>query len=209
MKATSLAVLGIALGLALLGTGGWASGGASAAAGIQVSSVTPAKGPANNDVLVVIHGTGFPTSSDCAGPIIDITIGGSSAFPLEPPTAIEVRVVAPPGGAGPVDIVVKNLCNGTAATVRGGYTYLTASLVRGSVPPNGGYGLFVFGGGTNAELVKASGCPAATASFWATNSTGQFVTYIPGAAVEVANASWNQLFPDGIPYGTALIGRCV
>lgn len=80
--------------------------------------------------------------------------------------------------------------------------------VNGSIPTAGGIGLVVFSGGTSAQLVTASGCPAASAAFWADDGAGGFVTYIPGAAVAVVNAGWDAKFPNGIPANTALIGRC-
>lgn len=80
--------------------------------------------------------------------------------------------------------------------------------VNGSIPAAGGIGLVVFSGGTSAQLVTASGCPAASAAFWADDGAGGFVTYIPGAAVAVVNAGWDAKFPNGVPANTALIGRC-
>lgn len=189
---------------------GGATDAGLAATNIQVTSITPDKGPAGSQGIVVISGSGFPVSGQCEGPIIDVTFGGLSAFPLEVPSATQVRVVAPAQSVGAVDVVVKNNCDGSVATVKNGYTYTSPGIIGGAKPPlAGGYGLFVFGGGANEQLVTASGCPKATATFWATNRAGQFVTYIPGSAVEAVNAPWNALFPDGVPYNTALVGRCV
>ncbi len=64
------------------------------------------------------------------------------------------------------------------------------------------------GNSVRGSLLEASGCPEATATFWATNEDGDFVTFIPGAAVEVVNAAWRDLFGSAIPYYTALLGRC-
>lgn len=83
----------------------------------------------------------------------------------------------------------------------------TGTIVSGSIPPTGGFGIIVFGGGTNEQLVTASGCPEETAVFWAT-SGGQFITYVPGSNVGAVNAQWNALFAGGIPANTGLIGRC-
>ena len=74
--------------------------------------------------------------------------------------------------------------------------------------PRSGTGIAVFTGGSNAELVAASGCSSATAAFFATNPAGQFVTFAPAATVAAANASWNALFPAGIPSNTPIVGRC-
>jgi hypothetical protein len=84
----------------------------------------------------------------------------------------------------------------------------TGTIVSGSIPQTGGFGIIVFGGGTNEQLVTASGCPEETAVFWAT-SNGAFVTFVPGSDVSVVNDAWNALFPSGIPATTGLIGRCV
>jgi hypothetical protein len=79
------------------------------------------------------------------------------------------------------------------------------TIVAGSVPQVG-FGLLVFGGGTNEQLVEASGCPPLIARFWA-SSGGEFVVFIPGSKIAVVNAVWNTLFKDGIPENTPLIGR--
>lgn len=158
-------------------------------------------------MIVVIEGTGFPDgAAACPGPVVDIKFGAISTFPLDPPTATSVRVVSPTVlPPGPVEVTVTNHCDGTSDTIT--YTYLGIGLLAGSIPEGGGFGLIVFGGGTNAELVEASGCPEATATFWAT-SGGDFVPFIPGAAVDAVNDAWNELFGGTIPYNTALAGRC-
>ena len=74
------------------------------------------------------------------------------------------------------------------------------------LPPGGG--LFVFGGGTNAQLVTASGCNASTSVFWTTDAGGAWVGYIPSVPVAVVNAAWNTLFPSSIPAGTPIFARC-
>ena len=82
-------------------------------------------------------------------------------------------------------------------------------LTTGAIPTSGGFGLVVFGGGSNGELLAASGCPRATAAFWATDAQGAFVPFVPASTVAVVNESWNAMFPYGIPAGTPLIGKCV
>jgi hypothetical protein len=106
---------------------------------------------------------------------------------------------------------VVNLASGTVGggTGTGTGTGGTGTISSGSVPASGGFGLIVFGGGTATQLVTASGCPAATAAFWAT-SAGAFVTYIPGTTIAAVNAAFLALFPSGnIPANTALVGKCV
>lgn len=84
----------------------------------------------------------------------------------------------------------------------------TAKIESGSVPAAGGFGLFVFGGGTTEQLVAASGCPAATSAFWASDASGGFDVYVPGARIASVNAAWNARFAPAVPPGTALLGRC-
>lgn len=79
-------------------------------------------------------------------------------------------------------------------------------IVSGSIG-RAGPTFFVFGGGTNDDLVVATGCPRMSLGLWAAASTG-FVAYIPGADGEQVNAAWNMLFPFGIPANTPLWGWC-
>jgi hypothetical protein len=174
--------------------------------GISIESITPSTGLAGiQGPVVVISGTGFPDGAECPGPVIEVKFGVEHAFPLEIPSSTQVRVVAPALPAGPVEVTVTNFCSQTSDTIT--FTYLSPGILSGSIPEGGGFGLFVFGGGTNEELLAASGCSEFSATFWAT-SDGDFVTFIPGAAVAAVNEAWAALFPDGIPHNTALIGRC-
>ncbi len=79
-------------------------------------------------------------------------------------------------------------------------------LLDGAIPDQG-VGLILFGGGTNEELLAASGCAAEAARFFATVD-GRFIGYIPGAQVAVVNADWDAHFPDGLPAHLALLARC-
>ncbi|MEZ4553570.1 MAG: IPT/TIG domain-containing protein [Dehalococcoidia bacterium] len=182
---------------------------ARAESDVLISALTPDHGLTDAEIVTTISGSGFPTSDDCDGPIVEILFDGVSAFPLVPPTRTELKVMPPAHSPGRVDVTVRNLCNGSSDTLPAAYTYTAPTILGGSIPEDGGFGLFVFGGGSNEDLVEASGCPSATATFWATNSSGQFVTFIPGAAVHAVNDAWNQLFPQGVPFNTALIGRCL
>ena len=104
--------------------------------------------------------------------------------PVATPTPIQVTTTSPP----PTVIATPRFTTGTF--------------------PRSGTSIAVFGGGTNAELVTASSCPGTTAVFFATNPAGQFVTFVPVATVASVNASWNALFPNGIPTNTPIVGRC-
>ncbi|MFA7295600.1 MAG: hypothetical protein WC211_00260 [Dehalococcoidia bacterium] len=80
-------------------------------------------------------------------------------------------------------------------------------LLSGSVPASGGFGLFVFAGGTNEEMLAATGCPGTSAAYWALTN-GAFTVFIPGTRIAAVNAEWSRLFASGIPAGTVLLGRC-
>ena len=79
-------------------------------------------------------------------------------------------------------------------------------VLAGDIPATGA-ALVVFGGGTNQQLIAASGCPLETVAFYA-SAAGTFVPFIPGAAVSAVNAQWNARFPGGIPASTVLLARC-
>jgi hypothetical protein len=79
--------------------------------------------------------------------------------------------------------------------------------VTGPVPARG-FGLFVFAGGTPAQLLAASGCPVGTAAFWVSDGRGDFVVWVPGTTVAAVNAPWLALYPNGLPPNTAVLGRC-
>lgn len=88
-------------------------------------------------------------------------------------------------------------------------TPVPAGIVTGgSIPREGGFGIIVYGGTVDA-IKSAAGCPATstTAAFWA-GINGEFVPYVPSARVAAVNAVFLSAFAQGIPPGTALIGRC-
>ncbi len=102
--------------------------------------------------------------------------------------------VAVPGGTA---------SSGTPSTPS---TPSAGSVTSGSVPAAGGFGFFVYGGPVSG-LAAATSCPAGTAAFWATVN-GEFVTNVPGTTISAVNAAFNAAFPNGIPAGTALLGKC-
>lgn len=84
----------------------------------------------------------------------------------------------------------------------------TGALSGGAIPPDGGFGLAVFRGGTATQLVQATGCPATTAVFYFT-AGGAFVLYVPGTAVTSVNEAFLATFPGGaVPANTAFLGKC-
>lgn len=74
--------------------------------------------------------------------------------------------------------------------------------------PSTGFGLVVFSGGTEQQLLSATMCPASTAAFWASDGRGGFLAYVPGTTIAAVNAPWFADFALGIPTDTPLIGRC-
>ena len=85
----------------------------------------------------------------------------------------------------------------------------TGRIISGSIPPNGGFGLVVFGGGTYAQLVSAAVCPGLRVVFWVTRD-GAFLVFVPGTAVAAVNSGFQAAFPnESIPVNTALLGRCL
>ena len=82
-----------------------------------------------------------------------------------------------------------------------------AGRILSGVVPQQGIGLIVFGGGTDAELLAASGCPSDTAAFWSFQE-GQYVQLLPGVPIPIVNAEWRNKFPAGIPADTPLMARC-
>ncbi len=85
-------------------------------------------------------------------------------------------------------------------------------ILFGSPPPeDGGFGTFAFSCGTLEELLTASGCPEATATFFYNKPDGSFAVYIPGSEVAVVNAEFLGIF-DGDPTideTTIFTAKCV
>lgn len=176
-------------------------------AGIAVTGVSPASGPSGTPTLITINGQGF-----LAGAIV--TVGGvpaTNVTVISPVLILASVPTSPP--AGPATVVVSN-AGGAGAALPGGFTYTAGTptpapnpVVRASTFPAGGSGLFVFPGGSNSALVAASGCPAGRVVFWATDSKGQWVGYIPTAPA-VINITWDALFPNGLPAGIPIFVKC-
>jgi len=88
----------------------------------------------------------------------------------------------------------------------------TTGILYGFKPPAaGGFGTFAFCGGTYAQLLAASGCPAATSAFFYNKPSGTFAVWIPGSEVAAANAEIYSIFPSEhtpIPAGTIWTAKC-
>lgn len=197
---------GIITGLAT----GFTYSATPAASTLTVTGVSPSSGPMAGGTLVTITGQGFS-----AGAIV--TVGGVPATNVTVLSSTQMLASTPASSvSGPATVVVTMNNFGNALT--GAFTY-TASATGGTTAPTpppttqapglapGTSGLFVFRGGSNADLAVASGCPAGRLVLWATDAKGQWVGYIPTAPA-VINVSWDALFPNGIPAGTPIYVRC-
>ncbi len=178
--------------------------------GASVTSVSPSSGPSSGNTAISISGTGFmPGATVTVGGVsIGSTVVSSTLITATTPAvtgtgSVTVTVMNP--GASPVSLL-NAFTYGTSTTSTGGGGSPGPGGASNPVPAAGG--LFVFGGGTNAQLVAASGCNASTAVFWATDSKGAWIGYIPSVPVAVVNAAWLALFASGIPAGTAIYARC-
>lgn len=192
---------------------GSSSGGTTVTAPVPLTPGAQAVVAADGDCLRV---RAVPALSGatltCMPTGASITIAGGTA---EADGYKWLRITGPSGTSG---WAVEQYLRGTAAPTSAGGApaaevapplrapSTTGKIVSGTIPAQGP-GLIVYGGGSKEELFSASGCPKATAVFW-TSQDGKFVTYIPAATVAVVNAAWDDTFPEGIPPGTALVGRC-
>ncbi len=172
--------------------------------GPEVAGVAPSPSPASS--VVTIFGVNFAENAT-------VKFGTVAGTEVDVVNEHQIKVKVP-AGTGTVDVTVTNPDTQTD-TLDDAFTYGQAqgggapgTIISGSIPIAGGFGLFVFGGGTSQQLLTASGCPQSTATFFSTNS-GAFVVYIPGSGVQAVNAAWNALYANGIPATTALIGKCV
>ncbi len=83
---------------------------------------------------------------------------------------------------------------------------IVGRILTGVIPPRG-VALILYGGGTEAQLLAASGCPRETASFW-TFQNDAFVRLIPAAGVPIVNAEWRAIYPDGVLPKVPLMASC-
>jgi len=160
---------------------------------------------------------GFPvslpvTASDPEGQQLTFVWEQLSGQPVELNSFGALATFQAPGTAGILQFKVTAYdpyLHAGSATVNVTAYVSAGKLTYGEVPREGGFALVVFGGGLSLDLVYASGCPPATASFWTTDNAGRFVVYLPGSTVAVVNAAWEAKWGDeGIPEGTPLLGRC-
>ena len=178
---------------------------------VSINSVTPPIGPSGGGTAITIYGTGFVSGAT-------VTISGISVSATVVSSTQITAVTPAVSGTGAVTVTVTNPSASTAS-LPSAFTYSAGGTSGGTSTGSGttggstnplpaGGGLFVFAGGTNAQLLTQSGCKASTAVFWTTDSAGAWIGYIPSVPVAVVNAAWMALFPTSIPAGTPIFARC-
>lgn len=174
-----------------------------------ISGVTPSSGPSSGGTAITILGSGFL-------PGATVTVGGVSVAANVVSSSLITATTPAVTGTGNVSVSVANP-GSSAFSLPSAFAYTAGGTSTGtggtgtggtSSPVPSGGGLFVFGGGSNAQLLAASGCSANTAVFWTTNAAGAWIGYIPSVPVAIVNATWTSLFPNGIPAGTPIYARC-
>ena len=184
---------------------------APATTGVSITGVSPSTGPSAGGTLIFINGTGFVSGAT-------VTVSGITV-PATVLSSTQISTTTPAvTGTGSVTVTVTNPGASSATALPSAFTYTSGSSTGGTTTGAGsggasttvpaGGGLFVFGGGSNQQLLTASGCNASTAVFWTTDSKGAWIGYIPSVPVAVVNAAWTSLFPTGIPAGTPIFARC-
>lgn len=86
-------------------------------------------------------------------------------------------------------------------------------ILAGSKPPaGGGWGTFLFCGGTNAQLLTATGCTTtSTTIIFYNKPNGGWVAWVVGSQVAAVNAEWLAMFPNehvSIPNPTIFTANC-
>lgn len=173
-------------------------------AAATVTRIAPISGPTSGGSVVLITGTNFTSP-------MTVTFGGTPASNVVVLNSTTIQATTPARSAGTATVQVKS-ADGATAVGSLSFAYIAAAqpgtILSGDIPTSGA-GLFVFGGGTNEQLVdlgEDEGCPAVRLSFFATNN-GRFVAFLP-AAPDFVNSAWNALFDDGIPARQPLVAVC-
>ncbi len=172
-----------------------------------LSGVTPAGGPMSGDTPLILSGSGF------LGEALAVTIGGRPATGVSVVDDQTATLVAPPGAAGPADVVATDADG--ADTLAGGYVYYPADVSSTSVlgvapargPAAGGTPVTVVGTGFSATpQVTFGGAPAGTVGLLDSHRIA--VTTPPGAAgpvtVTVTDGSSSASLANGFTYFAGL-----
>ena len=144
------------------GTQGTLVGGFTYNPAPTVTNVSPASGPTGGGTVVLISGTGFL-------PGATVTFGATVATSVTVNSTTSILATSPAGGAGAVNVNVRNTDNQTG-TLAGGFTYTAAPVVT-SVTPSFG----PTAGGTTVTINGANFVVGATVTFGVNAGTGVVV----------------------------------
>ncbi|WP_437878340.1 IPT/TIG domain-containing protein [Sorangium sp. So ce513] len=112
----------------------------------------PTHGPFNGGQRVVLHGNGF--SSRVRVWFGDVEVDRSAIVPIDPS---RIQVVAPPGAAGPVELVAQNGDDtSTRRSLPGGYVYDALYASPSSGPISGGTTIEIIGQGTRWDATTVA-----------------------------------------------------
>jgi hypothetical protein len=136
---------------------------------IVLSSIDPASGPAAGGTAVTLSGSGFDAE-------VEVRIGALFASDVTVVDAETITATAPPGSAGPADVVVRR-GSGEArrqAVLAGGFTYVEPLVLAQVDPPRGSqaggtYVLLSGSGFTDETTVRFGAEAAAVLDRWGHN----------------------------------------
>jgi uncharacterized protein YhjY with autotransporter beta-barrel domain len=173
------------------------SGGYTYLAAPTLTVASPSNGPAVGGTSVTLTGTNLSGATS-------VTFGGTAATSFTVNSAASITVTTPTHAAGAADIVVTTPSG--AATLPGGYTYLSAPTLTAvspaSGPTAGGTSVTLTGTSlSGASSVTFGGTPATITSNTATSITVTVPAHAAGAADVVATtASGSVTLSGGYTY---------
>jgi hypothetical protein len=152
--------------------------------------------------------TASPTATPTSAPSVTPT-GTPSIAPTGTPATPTGTALVTPGNTSTVTPTGSPTATPTASPAA---EACADGVLLGFPPPrDGGFGTFVFCGGSLADLLKASRCPASTAVFFYNKQDGTFAIWAPGTQVSSVNEEFLDIF-DGspaVPPGTIFSARCM
>lgn len=160
---------------------------------LAVTAIAPSSGSISGGTAVTITGTGF-----AAG--VTVSFGGTAALNVAVGSPTSITATTPSHTAGRVDVVVTNV-NRQSYTLRGGYLYVSLTLVSG--PSAGGQSVTITGAGfLGVTTVTFGGTPATNVQ--AVNDTTITATtpaHAPGRVdVVVGSGPTSVTLPGGYTY---------
>ncbi|WP_433936271.1 IPT/TIG domain-containing protein [Sorangium cellulosum] len=161
----------------------------------------PTHGPFNGGQRVLLHGNGF--SSKVRVWFGDVEVDPSAIVPIDPN---RVQVVAPPGAAGPVELVAQNGDDtSTRRALPGGYVYDALYASPSSGPISGGTTIELIGQGTRWDATTIARIDQKPCTSLAVEGPSRLVCTVPrgtpGAkTVAVTTGDETILVLDGYTY---------